>query len=65
MIFFLIQMAMFKNIERIGQIFRFAGTHNSCLDHKEDKKINSQSGGNVTDKFVKENRFTLRKEQKL
>jgi hypothetical protein len=58
-------MAMFKNIERIGQIFRFAGTHNFCSDHKEDKKINFQSGGNVTDKFVKENRFTLRKEQKL
>jgi hypothetical protein len=28
--FFLIKMAMFKNIERIGQIFRFAGTHNSA-----------------------------------
>lgn len=63
--FFFIKMAMFKNIEHIGQIFRFVETHNLCLDHNENKKINFQSGGNMTDKFVKENRFTLRKEQKL
>jgi hypothetical protein len=35
--FLVIKMAMIKNIERIDQIFRFVGTHNSCLDHKEDK----------------------------
>ena len=58
-------MAMFKNIEHIGQIFRFAGTHNLRLDHSEGKKINFQSGGNMTDKFVKDSRFTLRKERKL